>query len=163
MIGSFQCRTRLCWWCKLVVPRGCQRCCGFNAARGFVGGASSHSFIYIDFISSFQCRTRLCWWCKAHIIDNRCTFFRFNAARGFVGGARSIAVCTIKESSWFQCRTRLCWWCKLQRRYQTAAGPKFQCRTRLCWWCKRYLDRQWNDSKRFNAARGFVGGARYYL
>ena len=37
----FQCRTRLCWWCKCISSHRtiCLRY-SFNAARGFVGGAS---------------------------------------------------------------------------------------------------------------------------
>ena len=36
----FQCRTRLCWWCKELVTK------------------IDENFVV------FQCRTRLCWWCK---------------------------------------------------------------------------------------------------
>ena len=35
----------------------------------------------------------------------------------------------------------------------------FQCRTRLCGWCSKGLQHQRRGIHRFNAARGFVGGA----
>ena len=38
----FQCRTRLCGWCNIVFEDGSRACEGrFNAARGFVGGATA--------------------------------------------------------------------------------------------------------------------------
>ena len=36
----FQCRTRLCWWCKKKM---------IDTSKAY---------------TEFQCRTRLCWWCK---------------------------------------------------------------------------------------------------
>ena len=60
----------------------------FNAARGFVGGASSQSTSRTSYCQTFQCRTRLCWWCKT-------ASTRFS-----------------RSDVKFQCRTRLCWWCK---------------------------------------------------
>ena len=67
---------------------------GFNAARGFVGGAAQDAAI-------------------SDLVD-----LRFNAARGFVGGAaqkkrrNSYPRC----SPQFQCRTRLCGWCSFVAR-----------------------------------------------
>ena len=61
---GFQCRTRLCGWCNIIermivgIDTG-----SFNAARGFVGGAT---FNGLDMEFGEIC---------------------FNAARGFVGGA----------------------------------------------------------------------------
>ena len=60
----------------------------FNAARGFVGGAASFECYCSISLRKFQCRTRLCGWCSNRILahepyDCGC----FNAARGFVGGA----------------------------------------------------------------------------
>ena len=83
----FQCRTRLCLWCKWEWVCDSSIKNSFNAARGFVCGASiigpiKHSsnevsmphaalFVVQVFIDStfhyywtFQCRTRLCLWCK---------------------------------------------------------------------------------------------------
>ena len=38
---AFQCRTRLCGWCNITCDFGyIQHTFGFNAARGFVGGAT---------------------------------------------------------------------------------------------------------------------------
>ena len=61
--------------------------CGFNAARGFVGGA--------DRSASAQ-------------DSGPCSF---NAARGFVGGAGDGRVHGVYDLR-FQCRTRLCGWCR---------------------------------------------------
>ena len=60
----FQCRTRLCGWCNRdhhATAEYLNQC--FNAARGFVGGATQSDS---ESRGSLQC---------------------FNAARGFVGGA----------------------------------------------------------------------------
>ena len=108
----FQCRTRLCWWCKPVVR---------SPSR------SSRSF---------QCRTRLCWWCKIKLRTADLYLFRF------------------------QCRTRLCWWCKITSLSPRKGLSMFQCRTRLCWWCKSVSRDIYYICWSFNAARGFVGGAR---
>ena len=37
---SFQCRTRLCGWCSTLADQILDEMEGFNAARGFVGGAA---------------------------------------------------------------------------------------------------------------------------
>ena len=63
---------------------------GFNAARGFVGGATNIETKIFLVLSLFQCRTRLCGWCsfkEALVMD---LVSGFNAARGFVGGAACI-------------------------------------------------------------------------
>ena len=36
---------------------------------------------------------------------------------------------------------------------------EFQCRTRLCGWCSHIYLYEYECNVRFNAARGFVGGA----
>ena len=111
----FQCRTRLCWWCKedkdtalrivynVSMPHAAllvvqDAYCwdkihidsSFNAARGFVGGARTNGCEDSAIKRSFQCRTRLCWWCKKKCNGCPIFIFCFNAARGFVGGARMI-------------------------------------------------------------------------
>ena len=86
----------------------------FNAARGFVGGASPNAAPILTELA-FQCRTRLCWWCKT----------------------TSWRRATSPES--FQCRTRLCWWCKTLSNESSLLSSWFQCRTRLCWWCKLHV------------------------
>ena len=109
----------------------------FNAARGFVGGATFSGEIVESDKLRFQCRTRLCGWC------NRLTG---NNSRHYY---------------WFQCRTRLCGWCNIalardHRQHIHVSMPhaalwvvqptgvfmmdpieEFQCRTRLCGWCNR--------------------------
>ena len=60
----------------------------FNAARGFVGGATFFPHGVLPRRDVFQCRTRLCGWCNSYgSIPIRVTHDSFNAARGFVGGA----------------------------------------------------------------------------
>ena len=84
----------------------------FNAARGFVGGATEDAAIFAGGVVLFQCRTRLCGWCNlmkrfaligllafqcrtrlcgwCNWVVDSCgwgQFLCFNAARGFVGGA----------------------------------------------------------------------------
>ena len=62
-------------------------CIRFNAARGFVGGATVKIVLNAASRLMFQCRTRLCGWCKKGIKTSEDKWFGFNAARGFVGGA----------------------------------------------------------------------------
>ena len=156
--GWFQCRTRLCLWCKGVQDKDQEASASFNAARGFVCGARKiehinksvqdvsmpHAALFVvqGFSSKgsvesteFQCRTRLCLWCKMKCIGYPSKITRFNAARGFVCGARAGDPCS--GTGWsFQCRTRLCLWCKSRIAGCYVARWKFQCRTRLCLWCK---------------------------
>ena len=134
--GLFQCRTRLCGWCSdsgrarlppshLSMPHAAfwvvqpparnpswEPEVGFNAARGFVGGAATQ--VIAVFVFPYQ---------------------GFNAARGFVGGAASSTLQQSRESSRFQCRTRLCGWCSGKWYRQDVEAISFQCRTRLCGWC----------------------------
>ena len=86
--GLFQCRTRLCGWCNDNLAPYAVHFLGFNAARGFVGGAT-WGMAAAAFAMLFQCRTRLCGWCN----------FR-------------VSLRTSRLSR-FQCRTRLCGWCNL--------------------------------------------------
>ena len=80
---GFQCRTRLCGWCSKEEFHHEKQCDRFNAARGFVGGATTRRLSLPLAAMSFQCRTRLCGWCS---IDSSVGLF---------------------ATSWFQCRTRL--------------------------------------------------------
>ena len=89
--GAFQCRTRLCGWCNIKVEwTGVYPCLCFNAARGFVGGATGLITIRQTKESSFQCRTRLCGWCNTISPSRSRSTKSFNAARGFVGGATNV-------------------------------------------------------------------------
>ena len=132
----FQCRSRLCLWCKnqyvlYVTAKGKS----FNAARGFVCGARQNTSAVAEAPAEFQCRSRLCLWCKWDI----------HMPKGVIPK--------------FQCRSRLCLWCKdiyiightpvqvsmpLAALFvvQASSVPyqyrffRFQCRSRLCLWCK---------------------------
>ena len=108
----FQCRSRLCLWCKFISSSLAIDVVSFNAARGFVCGARS-ILLYVDM-----------------------NFRGFNAARGFVCGARTRKSSTACRMSSFQCRSRLCLWCKWRSSFLHYIDPKFQCRSRLCLWCK---------------------------
>ena len=108
----------------------------FNAARGFVGGATADRTLLAQISRQFQCRTRLCGWCNFASLRKRRLLACFNAARGFVGGA------TIQSPD---VRTVIF---------------RFQCRTRLCGWCNMIASYKRDGARiSFNAARGFVGGA----
>ena len=59
MKGGFQCRTRLCGWCSPAWnAKVWMQESGFNAARGFVGGAAGFGAVSSG-TAEFQCRTRL--------------------------------------------------------------------------------------------------------
>ena len=188
-IVLFQCRTRLCGWCNrdcyirsrwqfsvsmphaalwVVQPSrggaGFVVHSGFNAARGFVGGATKDLLCSQVERQMFQCRTRLCGWCNQALSEKPFGWWRvsmphaalwvvqltclptpasplhcFNAARGFVGGATRSDVTQNSESLMFQCRTRLCGWCNDMQGALTGGTSLFQCRTRLCGWCNDLL------------------------
>ena len=124
------------------VPRSGRSC--FNAARGFVGGASPILLHLARDHCKFQCRTRLCWWCKMGRSLPPVVFRRFNAARGFVGGARPLCEPLPELHDWFQCRTRLCWWCK-----NVAHSPCISCVQRLFWkvsGCLRWLSERMQNT-----------------
>ena len=107
---------------------------GFNAARGFVGGASSFSSSMM-IASMFQCRTRLCWWCKLESGMKTSPLLCFNAARGFVGGARSLRRSLLLIISGFNAARGFVGGARWLRAVKRC-DSMFQCRTRLCWWCK---------------------------
>ena len=109
---------------------------GFNAARGFVGGAATK--------------------------NEKCIHVResFNAARGFVGGAAWKERLKKKSPYSFQCRTRLCGWCSRSEPIG-APMPHAVSMPHAALWVVQ-LDTAVivkPDQIRFNAARGFVGGA----
>ncbi len=154
----FQCRTRLCWWCKLITPCYIGTHVGFNAARGFVCGARARSrrrpqwpIVSMPLAALFVVQedsSRYLSWLQG-----------FNAARGFVCGAsgvcqrHSLVVWSFNAARGFVCGAR-----KLPkpRRWPTSVSMPlaalfvvqevvflvvrdrdlFQCRSRLCLWCK---------------------------
>ena len=135
----------------------------FNAARGFVCGASyklevcnslervsmPHAALFVvqayiktplpwllccfNAARGFVCGARIPWSSKPRTITS------FNAARGFVCGARSFLMTDHTGTFLFQCRTRLCLWCKVSSTLGRYSHLWFQCRTRLCLWCKNHL------------------------
>ena len=136
MGGLFQCRTRLCGWCNLFTSRQTRRKLRFNAARGFVGGAT--------FVMN-----------EGGVGDGG-----FNAARGFVGGATKPPRTDVKYSCKFQCRTRLCGWCNFYF-LEKGVDQNVVSMPHAALWVVQRRRRVYhgNSECRFNAARGFVGGA----
>ena len=185
-LDGFQCRTRLCGWCSLCRAEShaaCTLC--FNAARGFVGGAAFQTKTIKVAVSSFnaargfvggaaargsqeggtqcvfQCRTRLCGWCSPDG-QRACTsaVSRFNAARGFVGGAawersrlvaQSVFVSMPHAALWVVQQKLSMQWQKLLLVSMPHAALWVVQRPRPACSPRR--------KSRFNAARGFVGGA----
>ena len=156
----------------------------FNAARGFVCGATQsaqsaqaddwgvsmpHAALCVVQLRSckkelsvepFQCRTRLCEWCSPNATVRIWTPRSFNAARGFVGGAAGSCDPTVRKDDSFQCRTRLCGWCSMK----TGRCPKSFIPVSMPHAALWVVQPDYNMSgthyfRRFNAARGFVGGA----
>ena len=160
---AFQCRSRLCLWCK--------------HARD----------IEYALVFKFQCRTRLCWWCK---LDSE--IGRAVAQPVFQCRTRLCLWCKVlfKKANEleipFQCRTRLCWWCKdcsnrwswrnqvsmphaallvVQERYPTdqRVSPRsFNAARGFVCGASQNMLVMWLGSAGFNAARGFVCGARSF-
>ena len=206
---EFQCRTRLCGWCnrgrrfrrscagRVSMPHAAlwvvqlarnqisiENATGFNAARGFVGGATNMVDVFAcvkegfnaarGFVGSatstttriksteksFNAARGFVGGATARWPALRIGKFGFNAARGFVGGAahyelqRHGPCCSFNAARGFVGGAT-----KLACSYEENAGL-FQCRTRLCGWCNN--NAFWNNVTSilsFNAARGFVGGA----
>ena len=155
----------------------------FNAARGFVGGANGRAVFWLE-KRTFQCRTRLCGWCKSTKAPLLEFLLRFNAARGFVGGAMLVYCKNSHEEQGFNAargfvgganygkdfvrrRSRVSMphaalWVVQKKNHGNEDGfSEFQCRTRLCGWCNWKAQSMVSSCPCFNAARGFVGGARY--
>ena len=155
----------------------------FNAARGFVGGATRAGFWngvrpsvsmphaalwvvqqfgrhYPHPLGRFQCRTRLCVWCSCVVAKRNSRSSRFNAARGFVSGAARASFVSCLMSLSFQCRTRLCGWCSEQQTYFLAPFLLVSM-PHAALWVVQPNSLAFSITKPccFNAARGFVGGA----
>ena len=108
---------------------------GFNAARGFVGGAAYPRCSPQDLNWMFQCRTRLCGWC-------------------------SFGWCLIRPFPWkFQCRTRLCGWCSPRLSQSRNDHVCFNAARGFVGGAAGQRHQYGRSSNCFNAARGFVGGA----
>ena len=159
--AMFQCRTRLCGWCNSA--RGSQeggtQC--FNAARGFVGGATSRMMRSGCNQSSFNAARGFVGGATHELLlimlQNNC----FNAARGFVGGATKTRLLRALRSSCFNA-ARGCVGgaapdspssqeilvVSMPHAALWVVQPKSSSSLRAC-------------GASFNAARGFVGGAAW--
>ena len=137
----------------------------FNAARGFVGGATWEDGKNPSKEYVFQCRTRLCGWCsgKAYrfgytqfgvsmphaalwVVQRsmlrflKTPFLRFNAARGFVGGAAHRVSSLVRARKRFNAARGFVGGAANLGVEQRLSPMKFQCRTRLCGWCSTRMD-----------------------
>ena len=61
---QFQCRTRLCWWCKSMQADGGITSSQFQCRTRLCWWCKTIYKALTPFADPFQCRTRLCWWCK---------------------------------------------------------------------------------------------------
>ena len=132
---------------------------GAHAARGFVGGAAIIPRASEETTLVFQCRTRLCGWCSQLLVYEDKHMGGFNAARGFVGGA-AFSEGEVYAHVAFQCRTRLCGWCSAFGALSFSGVIDVSMPHAALWVVQPYSAT--SDSlfvPRFNAARGFVGGA----
>ena len=84
---------------------------GFNAARGFVGGATFVGFYVYVALCCFNAARGFVGGATLLEFSDLPILYRFNAARGFVGGATVNSVDFHRMRWKFQCRTRLCGWC----------------------------------------------------
>ncbi len=156
---------------------------GFNAARGFVGGARKNAITIGALAALFQCRTRLCWWCKRHAItmaienvvsmphaallvvqDRYHDGTRFDVIVSMPHAALLVVqvntptisietlkvsmphaallvvqeenIMTIKEMFIVSMPHAALLVVQEQRYAEPTYFCEFQCRTRLCWWCK---------------------------
>ena len=63
---------------------------GFNAARGFVGGATQGSMFQQDSLERFNAARGFVGGATHWLRATACRSYCFNAARGFVGGATTM-------------------------------------------------------------------------
>ena len=141
---------------------------GFNAARGFVGGAATASNTSMRGLSGFNA-ARGCFLSPLPplrgppppLAQGRLGYAPFSRritqyqlpppmrgkwrAQRADGGAHA-ARGFVGGAAFAEQITHL-------------GGSAFQCRTRLCGWCSHSSGRRNQSSSSFNAARGFVGGA----
>ena len=133
---------------------------GFNAARGFVDGATKTVRRVTPCRICFNAARGFVGGATAENASDRHDLLGFNAARGFVGGAARTwtALSTFFGVSMPHAAL---WVVQLRIRMRTKEREIwFQCRTRLCGWCSlEKVDIDIEGSASFNAARGFVGGA----
>ena len=89
---------------------------GFNAARGFVGGAAPTRRMVSSTSHRFNAARGFVGGAAVLTIVKDGSGKGFNAARGFVGGAATNVDLSDVDRITFQCRTRLCGWCSLVAR-----------------------------------------------
>ena len=119
----------------VMIKLGTVALSGFNAARGFVGGAAAPS------------------------LRRGTDFAGFNAARGFVGGAAPVKRGGAPHFMEFQCRTRLCGWCNPHGTRRSGCRRVVSMPHAALWVVQLARFSGTQSRRSFNAARGFVGGA----
>ena len=63
VLDLFQCRSRLCWWCKIVINHA-PAIRGVSMPLAALLVVQEWVWIWWSVYTMFQCRSRLCWWCK---------------------------------------------------------------------------------------------------
>ena len=157
----FQCRTRLCGWCNNKIIREGKNINNVSMPHAALWVVQLQREVKLENVLLVSMPHAALWVVQLYDEAGR-----------------------LVDRLSFQCRTRLCGWCNIQQGMTVNLRAKFQCRTRLCGWCSQrkvlqgvsceyvsmphaalwVVQRRSGSSlvlllRRFNAARGFVGGA----
>ena len=155
------CRTRLCGWCSQLpaplgyrtVPVSMPHAALWVVQPCMVGGTLSLRLVSMPHAALWVVQQG---WGGVQVCPHCC----FNAARGFVGGAASYHDDQVNRKCPFQCRTRLCGWCSHRLHQRLYGGSSVSMPHAALWVVQRESAGATLKSRhRFNAARGFVGGA----
>ena len=180
------CRTRLCGWCNSLKESQWLYQSRFNAARGFVGGATAIVGIVVACVIVSMPHAAL--WVVQHsrvfseIREESC----FNAARGFVGGATSgiskklpYPIVSMPHAALWVVQQELMqivliplavsmphaalWVVQQSTAPPTASATLFQCRTRLCGWCSEESGKKAREVFEFRCRTRLCGWCSFCL
>ena len=133
---------------------------GFNAARGFVGGASPKIFLLYIGIHVVSMPHAALLVVQARTSPGR----RCNAPVSMPHAALLVVQVHVHSAiatmTWFQCRTRLCWWCKIRSSWSSCKIDSVSMPHAALLVVQASRASRRSSRSCFNAARGFVGGAR---
>ena len=137
--GTFQCRTRLCGWCSVH---------GMHDFRGRKLVSMPHAALWVVQLEE----KKLLPWEQGVSMPH--------AALWVVQPRR--ASIPRPTGFWFQCRTRLCWWCSPHAKAATRRILKVSMPHAALLVVQHFsVAHETVAMCRFNAARGFVGGAAF--
>ena len=134
-MSAFQCRTRLCGWCNRKENNYVHQLFCFNAARGFVGGATLARDDEEGEDRQFQCRTRLCGWCNEDEEEFELVPMTFQCRTRLCGWCNLMIETAIYHHSLVSMPHAALWVVQLIKQQKPFPVLVFQCRTRLCGWC----------------------------